>query len=260
MEENNINGQDIAFRMGKILLENGAEISRVQETMCKVAKSFNVEDFDVYVLTNGLFANGVYNGKNTGTKFSFVPSFTIHFGRIEAVNQLSREIHRGEVDILEAFERIEKIEKIEYTKLWKKILACALGSACFTYMFGGTIIDSLVAMLCGLCVEAFLNYLGEKQMAKFITNIMASAMVTVISVLAFTFGIGDNLALVITGSIIRLVPGMAMTTSIRDFFSGDYLSGTIRLIDALIIGGSIAVGVGAVISLFSMILGGAISL
>ena len=40
---------ELPFRMGQILLENGAEISRVQETMERVARAYNIEGFDVYV-------------------------------------------------------------------------------------------------------------------------------------------------------------------------------------------------------------------
>ena len=36
------------------------------------------------------------------------------------------------------------------------------------------------------------------------------------------------------GALMPLTPGVALTMSIRDFISGDYLSGTIRLIDALL--------------------------
>ena len=47
---------------------------------------------------------------------------------------------------------------------------------------------------------------------------------------------------VIIGAIMPLVPGIAFTTSIRDFYNGDYLSGTIHLIDALLTAICIAVG------------------
>ena len=63
---------------------------------------------------------------------------------------------------------------------------------------------------------------------------------------------------IIIGSIIRLVPGVALTNSIRDFFHGDYLSGAIRMLDAFLIGGCIAVGVGFVVRGLSMLTGGAL--
>ena len=43
-----------------------------------------------------------------------------------------------------------------------------------------------------------------------------------------------------------------MTTSIRDFFNGDYISGAIRLIDALLIAACIALGVACVLKLASL--------
>lgn len=45
-----------------------------------------------------------------------------------------------------------------------------------------------------------------------------------------------------------LTPGIAFTMGIRDFVQGDYLSGTIRMIDALLIAASIAIGTGLVLS------------
>ena len=52
--------------------------------------------------------------------------------------------------------------------------------------------------------------------------------------------------------------GVALTTSIRDFFHGDYLSGAIRMLDAFLVGGCIAMGVGVVVKLLSLLTGGAL--
>jgi uncharacterized membrane protein YjjP (DUF1212 family) len=40
-----------------------------------------------------------------------------------------------------------------------------------------------------------------------------------------------------------IVPGIALTTSIRDIHNGDYLSGAIHLLDALLTALCIAVGI-----------------
>ena len=47
--------------------------------------------------------------------------------------------------------------------------------------------------------------------------------------------------------IIPLVPGVALTNGIRDVANCDYLSGTIRAIDAVLIAAGIALGVGLVL-------------
>ena len=63
---------------------------------------------------------------------------------------------------------------------------------------------------------------------------------------------------VITGCIMLFVPGVAITNSIRDFLSGNMLSGVARLAEACIIGVSLAAGAGVIIELWYMI--GGISL
>lgn len=247
---------ELSFEMGKALLENGAEISRVQETMERVAKALHAEEFSVYVLSNAIFASGREGGVEKRTELSHVPNTTIHFGRICAVNQLSREIAAGRCGLEEACERIEKIRRIPRSCFPAMLLACAVGSAAFSYLFGGSWRDALAAFICGLALEPYLYLADRHRLSKFLTNLSASALVTAIALLLTELvPVGHDLDKVIIGSIIRLVPGVALTTSIRDFFNGDYLSGTIRMIDAILVGGCIAVGVGVVLRVFSPIFG-----
>ena len=46
---------DLAYEAGSILLENGAEISRVEETMQRIASHYGVEDKSFFVLISGIF-------------------------------------------------------------------------------------------------------------------------------------------------------------------------------------------------------------
>ncbi len=242
---------NLIFRMGQLLLKNGAEIGRVQQTMELVAKAVGIVDYDVYVLTNAIFASGEKDGKSVSAKLKYVPSFSIHFGRISEVNQLSRDLTNGLITVTEAEKRIIEIENIKDTSPLLQVFACALGSACFCYLFSGEILDCINAFFCGALVQLFLLISQKYFLSKFITNIIASGIAAFFAFIFFSFGLGRQLDIIIIGSIIRLVPGIALTTAIRDFINGDHLSGTIRLTDAIIVGVCIAVGVGAVMATFS---------
>ena len=52
-----------------------------------------------------------------------------------------------------------------------------------------------------------------------------------------------------------LTPGVALTMGIRDIINSDYLSGTIRLVDALLVAGCLAVGVTLGYTLLSTVTG-----
>lgn len=249
---------NLAFQMGSILLENGAEITRVQETMEMVASSNGDVKFNVYVLTNAIFANGVENGVTHRTEIKTVKDPAIHVGRISAVNQLSRELVAGEVTTEEAFDRLEKIRRLPFARPPVSLLCCGLGCGCFAVLKGGVFPDVLAAFVCGVAMEGFLLLAQRVISSKFLLNLLASFFAGSLAISLFLLGLGQNLDVVTSCAIIRLVPGVALTTSIRDFFNSDYLSGTIRMMDAIIVGACIAVGVGVASKLFSMIMGGAI--
>mgnify|MGYP000192454899 CR=1 FL=1 len=67
-EERSESAAGLSFKMGEALLRNGAEIFRVQETMERVARAYDIEEYDVYVLSNAIFANAVENGEKINAK------------------------------------------------------------------------------------------------------------------------------------------------------------------------------------------------
>ena len=114
-------------------------------------------------------------------------------------------------------------------------------------MFGGGIIDSICAVMIGLLEQQFLFLLKKNKFSRIITNMFASLFAAILAYLCSTIGnhIMDFSLLrdkIIIGAIMPLVPGIAFTTSIRDIYNGDYLSGTIHLLDAVITAACIAVG------------------
>ena len=224
----------LAVETGDALLRNGAEVYRVEDTVLHILKAYEITDCDVYVLSNGIFASANENKEDACSMIRHVPLGSTHLGRIAALNQLSREICSHECSLRDAWVRLEECKSIPKNKNWVEIFFCGVGSA-------------------GYC------YLSDRHLeSKFITNILGSGIVTFLSLIVLSAGIPILQDKVVIGDIMPLVPGIALTTSIRDFFNGDYLSGAIHMIDAILTAFSIAVGVGAVITLYQLVTGGAL--
>ena len=60
----------------------------------------------------------------------------------------------------------------------------------------------------------------------------------------------------IIGGIMPLVPGLAFVNAIRDIADSDFLSGTVRMIDAILVFVYIAIGVGVTLSIYNNMIGG----
>lgn len=240
----------LCMEIGRAMLHNGSEIYRAQETMERVARAYGAADFHVYVLTNGLFASVEQDGKMYQSEVRHVRAAQVHLGRVAALNALSRDIEAQAIPLDVAFERLEDARSLPFKPAWQCVLACGVGAGCFAYIFGGTPLDAGVALLIGFVLQLFCFWLKKHGASKIIYNALAAGGVALCAVsiawLAGRCGVSVTTSSVIIGDIIPLVPGMALTMSIRDFADGDYLSGTIRMIDALLVAGSIAIGVGSV--------------
>ena len=101
---------DLALEAGRILLANGAEIFRVEETIWHICNYYKIEQVDAFVLSNGIFLTAYHNGKESYARVKHVPLQGTHLGIVTEVNDLSREISAGHVDMDEAFARLKGIE------------------------------------------------------------------------------------------------------------------------------------------------------
>ena len=247
---------NIAVEVGDLLLRNGAEVYRVEDTVMHILTAYNITNCDVYVLSNGIFASANENTDDACSVIRHVPLGSVHLGRIAALNQLSRELCAKECSLEDAKERLKECKSIPVPSDRIQIFFCGLGCCCFSYLFGGTFLDVIAAFFIGMLLQAFLIYIKKQAVSKFITNILGSGLVTTLSLLVLTLGMPVLYDKVIIGCIMPLVPGIALTTSIRDLFNGDYVSGTIHLMDALLTAFCIAVGVGTIITIYQLIPGG----
>ena len=243
---------DLVMKAGEILLHNGAEIFRVRQTMEIIAKAYGVRTVNVYVISNGIFCTMNIDGYFFSTQIKEVPIDSVHLGRVAEVNNLSRAIVAGRYTMEEAMEELERIENIPYAPNFSRILSAGIGSAAFCYLLGGSAYDSIVSFISGFVLFCFIIFTEKHKFPKVIKIVIGSAWVTFISILLFTLGLGDSLDHIIIGSIICLVPGVALTTSIRDFFNGDYLSGTIHLVDTLLVATSISAGVSVMLKIWNI--------
>ena len=237
-----------AVELGDCLLRNGAEVYRIEDSIMAILESHDIKDGDVYVLSNGIFASANELTEDSCSIIRHVPLAPMHMGRISALNNLCREVCNGTVSIEEAWVKLEEFKKIPTYQDWLLILASGIGSGCFSYLFGGTIYDGIFATFIGFVLQFFLNVLAKNNTSKAVKNVLASGLVSILAIGVFALGAPVQFDKVIIGDIMPLVPGIALTNSVRDFINGDYLSGSIRLIDALLTAFCIAVGVGVVIT------------
>ncbi|WMJ86058.1 threonine/serine ThrE exporter family protein [Anaerocolumna sp. MB42-C2] len=234
---------------GELLLSNGAEIFRVEDTMDRIAKAFDLADMDTFIIANGIFVTAKGNESKHQFKIKHIPTGATNLEKIELVNQISRLIEQKIYDVDEALYQLQELKKKRRYSEKTQIAAYGLGSSSFCYFLGGSVKDSFVSLFLGIVLGLTMSLFAKSSVTKAIQNIMGSAIVTILAIMAYHTGFGDNIDKMIIGAIIPLVPGVAFTNAVRDFIENDYISGIVRMLDSVLVAFSIAIGVGVVWSI-----------
>ncbi len=254
-------GLDVATLAGEILLANGAEIFRVQDTMTRILQVYETEPFNVFVISNAIMANVERGGQAKSAVIRYIPLGPNHLTRVTHVNAISRQIARGELTCMEAMQELEKVKYEEETNLLFRAVATAVGSAGFAILVGGNAVGFALTFITSFILYYFMAFLERFAVARIMVNVMGAMFVSTLALFIVKIlqiaapGVPVNFSNVIIGSIMQLVPGMSLTTAVREVLNTDYLSGVIRLIDVITLGFGIAFGVAASLWIFQPLLG-----
>ena len=236
--DDNSKVMNLAYEAGAILLENGAEISRVEETMRRIADHFGVDDESFFVLSNGIMATAKGYART-----KFIPIKGTSLDKVVAVNQLSREVAEGKCNLAQLEARLKEIRAMRPKPVWEQILASALGSAAFCIIFGGGFEDCLVALVVGMLLWVYMLFVGYRHLSRIAGTLTGALLATVLCGVMYLMGVGTHPSNMIIGSIVSLIPGVPFTHGISDLANEDYIAGITRLLDALLTFLCIALGV-----------------
>lgn len=243
----------LATKAGHILLENGAEITRVEDTMERISSAYGVEDPGFFVLSNGIIAtsDGYADAK-------FIPIKGMQLSKIVEVNQISRDVTDGKCTLDELEKRLDDIRNDKPKPWWEMLPCITMGIMGFSIIFGCSIIDVFASLFTGLLLGAFITFAG-RHISRFFNSFICGFFGALLCIVAYRifggFGIHLNLPNIIIGNIIALVPGVPFTNGIRDLANEDYIAGFTRLLDALIVFFCIALGVIAVFYIDDLVFG-----
>nr|WP_296032143.1 GNAT family N-acetyltransferase [uncultured Dorea sp.] len=249
---------NLAMEAGRLLLKNGGEIFRVEETMMRICHRFGVKYVDLFTLSHGLFICAGNDKEKLHTRVKQVPLSSTHLGIVAEVNDLSREIAAGNVGIEEAQKKLKEINKMPTKKISYQIIASGLSAGGLGYLLGGTSREALVAVLVGCGVFSWSLFAGRHGISKILVHIVGGIIIAALALVAMQIPLLGPLRMegIVTGGIMPLVPGLAFVNAIRDLADSDYLAGTVKMIDAIMVFVYIAIGVGAALGFYHSVLGG----
>lgn len=247
---------NVATFAGQIILENGGETYRVEETISRICRSYGIEVAEGFVTPTGIMASASSTPADVRSVIKRVKHRTVNLDKISRVNELARQNALKPISVDDFYTQLQVIDASKAYPQWVVVATAALAAAAFTLMFGGTGFDALAALVSGYVAKYLTVTASRVGINDFFVNVMGGAVLTILGLLSVLVGVGDNPSLIIIGSMMLLVPGLAITNAIRDTLAGDLVAGVTRGAEAFLIAVSLAAGSGIVVGLWIQWLGG----
>ncbi|MHA7964808.1 threonine/serine exporter family protein [Paenibacillus sp. CAU 1782] len=239
---------EVCLLAGKIILQNGGETQRVEDTMMRIAAAYGIERSHSFVMPTGIIF-AIDSGSYT-TRLVRMADRSTNLKKVSMVNHISRRIGRGELDAEEACKLLQEIQDSphEYSSILK-VLAATVASGCLLIMFGGVWQDCFpVAVIAGIGFTLYL-LLSKYVQIRFFSEFLTSLAIGLLAILAVRYGLGRDLDKIIIGSVMPLVPGLHITNAVRDLMAGHLVSGLSKGAEAFLTAFAIGCGIAAVLAL-----------
>lgn len=246
---------NIVTDVGYLLMENGAEIYRVEESMQRLFRAYGVQGSDVYAIPNCITVTICALDGKPLTKIKRIPPHGTNIDKLEKINDLCRRVCRDTPEFYKIRKELYAIDRGKPYGFWIQVAAFAFIGFAFCLFFGGNFADACCAIVCGACLKLTVYNMERFGANSFFKTIVASAVVAAIAMMAVQFNLGVHEDKIIIGTLMNLVPGIAITSFMRDIMAGDLMAGLQRFTESFLIATAIALGAGIAMTVPRLIWG-----
>jgi len=233
---------ETAILAGEILIRSGAETYRVEETMRYILSTIPCVKAEAFALPTGVFASILVQDQPVITLIKRIDKRGINLSSINEVNVISRELVASRLSIDNAYDRLLEIKPKAYSRSIHN-LSIAFLIAGFVILLNGTLFDALISLINGIFLIIVLEGARRIESNPFISTLIGAAVITCGALFLKSIFPSVDTDIITIASLMPLVPGTAITNAIRDTLQGDYMSGSARALEAVVIAVSIAIGV-----------------
>ena len=247
---------NLVCEIGYLLLQSGAEIYRVEESIRRILAAYGAEDENVIALHSCIIVTIPEKDGTPVTQSKRLYQRDLDFDLLIRLNHLCRQLCRETPAIPNALASLQKIRnKKKRIPLWQAVCSFSLVSFLFVFVYGGSPWEAFYAGISGILVKLFLHLLDLLGAGRFFTELSASASASILCLFApLLFPARPELMIVAIS--MNLAPGVAITNSAREIISGDLYAGLVRMAEAMLTGLALALGAGLVLSFARIFLGG----
>ena len=231
-----------ALDIGEQMLLSGAEIGRVEDSIRLICNAYGCSRTDVFTITSSIVVSIEDKERRFYTQSRRITGGKTDLTRLDRLNTLSRQICKEAPGWDFVQNRLAQITSAPTYPMWLQVVASGMIAGAFAIFFGGSVADGIAGCILGALLWLITHVLQKARMNQLLVNVVAAFFMSSLAILSVRAGIGSDANKIIIGNIMLLIPGIALTNSLRDMISGDIISGLLRFLDAILVAAAIAAG------------------
>ncbi len=231
----------LALDVSEGMLKNGDSVHHAEDTIKRICLAYGGVHIETFVISSLILASVRMEDGSYSTQIRRVYSSVNNMSSLEAFNSLSRRICKEIPDFDTAQQWLKEAKAKKPYPLWLSLVGHTLAAGAFAILFGGSVRDGMAGGLLGLVIGllARSNFGNINALAK---TLLLSFTAGLLSYGTAWIGLAQNVDMVMIGSIMLLIPGLAFGNALRDLLCGDILTGVLKTVQSCLTAVLIACG------------------
>ncbi len=230
------------LNIGETMYDAGTEISLIESSLCKLGKSYGAVFVQVYAITSSIVVTVEFADDLTITQSRRIKKRdSIDCRKMESLYLLCQKCSATPMQLAALKDNLTTIAKQRPADL-QIYIGQIIAASSFAIFFGGSLKDAFAAALGAIVIctiQRWIKPFFSSQLFFFLTI----SFLTGICINLFNLVVPDlHVNQILIGDIMVLIPGIAITNSIRYILSGDMISSYEKLMDSLLQAFCIAAG------------------
>ena len=236
---------DLAIRCGEVIFASGASAEDATATMLAVTRAYGLKGCEadvthtVITLTWDDAAAGDSVTRSRNVKYR-----TLDYTRLTNTSTLIDDLLHDPIPVGEARVRVNSIIAARpiYPVLVRRVGWSLVGTGAAFLLGGGPLVIA-AAFVATFFVDLLTGRLARTRISVFYQTLAGGAVGPLVAALVHFLDPTANSSLVVVATIIMLLAGVTSFGAVQDVLSGFYVTGTARVLEALLITGGLVAGV-----------------
>ena len=236
---------DLTMRLAEVIFASGAGAEDATAAMLALTRAYGLRGTEanithtIITLTHEDQSTHESISRSRDVKYR-----TLNYAKLTATSEMIADLIDEPTDVAEARKRLATIVSSKpQVKLLYRRFGWSLVGAGAAALIGGGVSVIIAALVAGFLIDVLTTALDKRRVPLFYQTVAGGAIGPLFAAVVTVIDPTATPSLVVVATIIMLLAGVTTFGAVHDTLSGFYLTGTARLIEALLITGGLVAGV-----------------